>query len=495
MELTDEQQAISDYIPEFLSSTLKALGMKAFAGCGKSSILKYIAKKYPDIRIQGLAFNASIVAENKRSFPRKNCNWSSVHKFAKDNLLTQNIQFDLSKTINNFKAVELFDILGIKDSGNYALANSINEVMKVYCQSSLPKITPELIQKAGRAQLNHKIVSIPDGLLEQACEYTRNLWDIHEKGVIPPTFDFYLKYFEVNQYAREIKKFDLLELDEAQDSNAVTLSIATQMPTKNLYTGDNHQSIYAFRGTLDAMRYADKLFYLSTTFRYVPSIAKLANNILKTYKGETVPIRSLVEDKSVAGGTTAYLARNNSSMIGLIDELIKANIYFKTVKKPEELFGLAISLLEFRTKNEISNPDYFYLKSHFSDIDEIEEYYKESNDAELKTAFGIQRRFGKRLYTILRDAKNNMQSKEKAKYILATAHTSKGLEWDHVELIDDFPDIQRKLNDAKIKNSRDLIDRANMNERIAAEIVQEINLYYVAVTRAKYSVGTKVMKK
>jgi F-box protein 18 (helicase) len=53
--------------------------------------------------------------------------------------------------------------------------------------------------------------------------------------------------------------------------------------------------------------------------------------------------------------------------------------------------------------------------------------------------------------------------------IFVTAHKSKGLEWDHVSLMDDFHDYYQ---DGKFQTS-ELIDP------------DEINLAYVATTRAK----------
>ena len=60
-----------------------------------------------------------------------------------------------------------------------------------------------------------------------------------------------------------------------------------------------------------------------------------------------------------------------------------------------------------------------------------------------------------------------------------------------VVLLNDFPDIKNLIINAKIKNVKELLELANKNNLIASQIVQEINLYYVAVTRARYSVKIK----
>lgn len=484
---TQEQEAIINFVPELLNNpALKSIGVKAFAGCGKSSTGKAMVQTYKEQRFLGLAFNNGIVSENRDSFPKRNCKWFSNHTFAKEHLVKNGVSIDFANSRSSYKVLELIEILGIKDS-DYTLANSIAEVMKVFSQSSLREITPELILKAGRSQINPNIMSMNSAYLEASCEHSRRLWDKFEANKIPPTFDFYLKYFEVNRFAEKIDHFDMLLLDEAQDSNAVSMSIASQLPTKNIFVGDDHQSIYGFRGTLNAMNYTDKLFYLSTTFRYQPSIANYANKILSTFKNENVPIKSMAKEGGHVDGVTAFLSRNNSSMIALIDDMIKKEVFFKTAKKPEELFAAALALLEYRLDKKVTDKNFLYLRN-FQDIEQVEEYIQETGDNELKTAYKMQKRYGKRLYVLLKIAKQNYASKEKTKHVLSTAHTSKGLEWDRVELLNDFPDILKLIKDAKIQNSVELMKRAKSNDPVANAIVQEINLFYVAITRARFNV-------
>ena len=64
---------------------------------------------------------------------------------------------------------------------------------------------------------------------------------------------------------------------------------------------------------------------------------------------------------------------------------------------------------------------------------------------------------------------------------------SKGLEWGKVTLYNDFKDIEKLFKRNNIKNEVDLLQRAAMNDTEANHIIQEINLFYVGITRAKYS--------
>jgi superfamily I DNA/RNA helicase len=115
-----------------------------------------------------------------------------------------------------------------------------------------------------------------------------------------------------------------------------------------------------------------------------------------------------------------------------------------------------------------------------------------AKDNELLSAFGVQKIYGTRLSWLKTQAKINFKSKEKPDVYLATGHTSKGLEWGSVELAPDFPDIQRLLKDAKIKSRNELMKLLKEGDATAASIVQEINLRYVAITRAKHTVNVTI---
>ena len=61
-----------------------------------------------------------------------------------------------------------------------------------------------------------------------------------------------------------------------------------------------------------------------------------------------------------------------------------------------------------------------------------------------------------------------------AQLTLTTAHKSKGLEWNQVKIGDDFPKLFKNKNETiQIGNKEDQLDQ------------QEINLIYVAITRAR----------
>ena len=70
-------------------------------------------------------------------------------------------------------------------------------------------------------------------------------------------------------------------LDEAQDTNEVTLGIFEALSSKTkIYVGDKHQQIYSFRGSKNALDKikCDKKLYLSSSFRFNNDIVCTGNN-------------------------------------------------------------------------------------------------------------------------------------------------------------------------------------------------------------------------
>lgn len=63
-----------------------------------------------------------------------------------------------------------------------------------------------------------------------------------------------------------------------------------------------------------------------------------------------------------------------------------------------------------------------------------------------------------------------VKKQDNAELILSTGHKSKGLEWDNVEIIDDFISLKETL------------ENTEGNIEIPKE---ELNLFYVALTRSK----------
>ena len=117
-----------------------------------------------------------------------------------------------------------------------------------------------------------------------------------------------------------------------------------------------------------------------------------------------------------------------------------------------------------------------YIKNEFiakfDDVKELIAYSDESNEIDLKQRLLICFKYMQcNIFDLIKKIKASaVKKQENAELILSTGHKSKGLEWDKVEIIDDFISLKNEL-----ENKEGNIDIAK----------EELNLFYVALTRAK----------
>ena len=111
-------------------------------------------------------------------------------------------------------------------------------------------------------------------------------------------------------------------------------------------------------------------------------------------------------------------------------------------------------------------------------MNELKEYIDKTEDNQLGMMVEIVDEYGDEIPEIINEIKDRHVSndeKEKAAMIFSTVHRCKGMEYDSIQIVDDFI-TEDKLE--KIMNGKpEEINISKLNE--------EINLIYVAVTRTK----------
>ena len=91
----------------------------------------------------------------------------------------------------------------------------------------------------------------------------------------------------------------------------------------------------------------------------------------------------------------------------------------------------------------------------------------------------VVKQYGNEIPKIIKSIKEKHienDDKEKAEMIFSTVHRSKGMEYDAVQIVDDFI-TEEKLEKANVEGKE--------GEQNKAKLAEEINLLYVAITRAK----------
>ena len=488
MKLTQEQENIVKAVGEGVG----LIKINAFAGTGKTTTLLQIANSYPHKRILYLAFNKSMQLEAQNKFPN-NTKVLTTHSLAFRHTVAKDKEFNVR---NNYKSIEIMEMY---DIANYEDAQRILKFFENYCNSSYKDI-----EQFGKDTMQRK----------KTIEVANTLFNDMLTKKIDITHSFYLKLFQLTllQSNRLVIPYDIVMLDEAQDTNDVTLSIFYNLRAKQkIVVGDKHQQIYGFRGSINAMnKVSAKVFNLTQSFRFTNEIAKNATNFLQTFKGEKLSLKGIENPKTK--GDMAYLTRTNGTLIEIMDELEERCKEFRTVREPENIFGLALSIIEVDREGfdaKLQNAFKFLLglykkaKDEASDfINYLITYAKESDDMELlSSAMAVKKFKSRRIRYLYKVAKE--QYPKKVKLNLSTMHTSKGLEWDKVEIWNDI-DIIDMIADTFAKSfekeslyTMDFVQMLQDNLDIMDNnLIEELNLFYVAMTRARKKVidHTKVIE-
>ncbi len=448
---TSEQLEIIDCVKEMCSNEI--LKINAFAGTGKTSTLVAIAKALPYKRFLYLAFNSSIVEESRQKFP-SNVTILTTHSLAYRRIVTP------SKTQVNphdFKAADVSVWYGIEAG----VASSALAIFNEFLSSKKEEINSAI-------SYEHKIA--------------KRIYEEIRSGIRPMTHSFYLKEYQLlSEKEKGLPSYDFVLLDEAQDTNDVTLDIFMKIDAGKILVGDTHQAIYSWRGAENAMDkiVADFNFYLTKTFRCIQPIVDRANFVLRSFKGENTQIISGCI-KEPSDNTYAVITRTNAK---LIENLAEYDDDYKIIKHPESIFSTAINLHNWLIGDfeKIVRPEFEYLK-RFKNRTLLEKYIEETGSLELKTSLSIAQRYKKGLFLLYKKAADGYRSardesgkiikhENDTRIVLTTGHASKGLEFDRVDIESDFPDLAEEY----MKLER---DKEQLNE--------EANLYYVAITRAKY---------
>jgi len=463
MKITQQQKDILESVKQH-----KNVKINAFAGTGKTTTLKLISQTYATQKILYLAFNSAIKNEAIGIFP-SNTSVKTTHGLAYI-AVKKHTKINLDSLVN-YRAIDISKEFGI----TYNQAIGTLKIFENFCNNIQNEIEKDDIE--------HKSA--------------KKMFDFMLLGKMKPTHSFYLKYYYLLLSSEQIPQFnyDIIMLDEAQDTNEVTLGIFEALSGKTkIYVGDKHQQIYSFRGSKNALDKikCDKKLYLSSSFRFNNDIAQFANKLLQKFKNENIEIEASKDiDKTII--TNGYISRTNAQLIATISNRIENRKPFVTVRDPNEIFNLTIEVYYLLNNEKEKIVRNRFLKDFSSDED-IVEYAKEVEDFELKSALKVAKEYKEKIFEFKEVAKkfydawknrlnNGFDKRVDEILFLTTAHTAKGLEWDRVTIADDFTDFA----DLIVDFGCDSLEEFNQEQRYLPnqELLDEFNLFYVAITRAK----------
>ncbi len=482
MELTQEQRDI-------IHSTGN-IKINAVAGSGKTTtVIEYARTRPSTSKILYLAFNKSVKLEAAKKFADKGLNnvrVETAHSLAFRHIVSK---FGYRVRSHGYKTNEIVELLNLQGNEEkhteYVIANHINKFIAYFCNSDKEKVQDlNYLDTITDTKARVFVSAFYDYIVVQA----RILLGKMDKGEIEITHDFYLKKF---QLSNPKLNYDYILFDEGQDASPAMLDVFFKQKATKVIVGDTHQQIYGWRFAVNSLEKADfTTYHLSTSFRFSQDIANLAMEVLKFKKhiGEhqTIPITGKGNNKEIQ--TKAVLARTN---LGL---LLKAIEYVTEKKKVKHIyFEGNISSYTYADEGaslydvlNLYNKKNYLIKDKLikamKGLDELEDYIEKTEDVQLAMMVDIVKEYGNKIPDIIKAIKEKHvenDNKEKAEMIFSTVHRCKGMEYDAVQLVNDFIS-EEKLE--KLKNDRkaEEINTQKLNE--------EINLLYVAVTRTKSSI-------
>lgn len=452
-----------------MAKTGDSFKIVAYAGAGKTTTLKLISE---NLRGRGLylAFNKSIANEAQGKFPT-NVRCQTFHSLAFRHV-PRNITAKVS--LPRLTPARLASELGltpIEVARNFdgvkkpviltpaKLANIISEAITTFCKTSSSYPAPRHITPPSWLSDDDK--TRLQELLYPALEY-RWLSSIdprHQAGI---GHDVYLKLWTLSN---PIIPADFILFDEAQDADPLMMGALLQQQKQTIYVGDAHQQIYEWRGATNAMK---KLPYpatlLTQSFRFGEEIAKVANLFLKALQ-EEIPLKGNPAKRSA---TAKLIGSNNKDAI-----LCRTNANAMARLLAGQKLGHKVALqadsgriLRFcQGADSLKNGKSVYgvpELAFFSHWGEVQEFSETGEGSDLKTWVRLIEEHGVQTIT---SAINNLTTHSHADYVVSTAHKSKGLEWNRVQIDDDF-----------------LYDVNRQTVKISPE---ELRLLYVACTRGK----------
>lgn len=446
-----------------MQSTAVNLVVNAYAGTGKTTTLREYAAARPQQRILYLAFNKATASEAALSFP-PNATCRTIHSLAYTAVG--------HRYRHKLAPLRASDIMRLYQGVTAAMADLLVRTVESFMVSADTAIGVE-----------HVPFELAMSDRQQFAAAARRLWnDMVDAGkAVPLPHDGYLKLYQLSCPVLS-RRHDLILLDEAQDTNPVTADIVFSQRCGKVLVGDRHQSIYAFRGSINAM---DRLpegevHALTRSMRFGEPVAQVASLLLHALKGERQTIKGMGAMSATPfqvdrGRPHAVICRSNASVFSrAVQAIDRDRVHFVGGAQTYLLDKLSDVHHLWSGRADLVR-DGFYRA--FEDFDALALYGRETGDMDILSVVSVVKEYGAALPGLIEKVSASACAQPgDAKLLLMTAHRSKGLEFEQVLLDDDFQDLVDKHG----RISRGALD--------AQAFEQEVNLLYVALTRARHAV-------
>ena len=484
MILTKEQE-------EIINSDKLSFKINAVAGSGKTTTLLEYAKKNSHLKILYLAYNKSLQTSLQDKLKVYNLPFmhvSTIHSLAYNKIEAYN--YNLAHDLKNqvIENVITNHELTVNQKAYYPIPEYvalIKDLVNFYCNSSLIALDSKLIESYKKqSELGAKILELINKNETRVIEHLKTILSAMKNKIIDATHDFYLKMFYLNKKVSANLPYDLILVDEAQDISDVMIGIVENQSCRRIYVGDSFQQIYTFRFATNALNKIDLPSYdLTQSFRFGDNFAKvLQNNLNSLYEiNSSKPLKiSGLEKTTLIGKNHIDFSKQfcviARSTFGLIQQLVyfihdKKKVYFEGGYNSYSFMNQTVYSIFYLKQKKNDKITIDEIKD-FDTINELEQFAKDTKNQDYLNIIKFINTYGDNIFEINKKIKEFLVTdKNQADIIFTTTHKSKGLEYNQVIMADDF--ISKK----EIVNTKNKLSFQRANE--------ELNIYYVAATRAK----------
>ena len=462
---TDEQAAAAkvDMSPGNL------ILIEARAGTGKTAALQHISKSHPGKKFLYTCFNKA-AAESAKQRMGRNVSVSTTHSLA-----FARTGRDYRHKLGEMNLKAICDCLRCPPNQGW----EVQQIVQRYVQSMHAEIGD---------------MKVRDDIHPQSVDRAKTLWERmcdRQDNLVPMSHDGYLKLWAKQKPT--LGGYDVVLVDEAQDLNPAMLGIVLeQLKTRAssiILVGDSCQGIYGWRGAINAMeeclsKATDRLA-LTESFRFGPKIAARASRVLSLLPNTDTRLVGRGGDDT--GESVAFLSRTNGVLIGHAAET-GGPIHFAGTTEhngynPMVRYKLweALDVWNLWLGNSYKvRPGRMKKFQSFEELSTYA-YHRDPNtgkskvlDPEIASLIQLVEKYGDGLGDVILDLQARATRPNRGVPTFSSGHAAKGLEWSRVELADDFIPV---FDQAELKTWAKYLDKS--------EILEEIRLLYVAITRAK----------
>lgn len=452
IKYTPEQHEILDWVGDNDGILLVSAG----AGTGKSFMAKQVANQLQPKAGLYTAFNKAIVQEGVSRFKGTNMECKTLHALA-------------YKYVQPKSGIEDLTYTCIKENISYGMKYKIINGINMFFVSASVDMYEFFEEYYEIEPAKEKLTAISTSYIDKMVD-----------GTINPTFNFLLKYFHLMLVEGDIDcKYDLVILDEINDTTAVSLEIFKLINApKKLGLGETNQAIYQFLNLVDGFEELSEEPQLSLTQSFRCS-EKIAADIQKFMRKDVNENFTFVgTDEPVANGKTLYCTMTNALIINEIYERLEAGKGFYLLRKPADIFAAPLALMAVSSGKKPYQKKYKFLLEEY-------EHWQDSptrgqtffqylldhvDDTEISNAVRLLLSFKRRGINLFDVYKRAKEAPVDHLYTVATVFTSKGLEYEDVFIAGDL-------------NTKIISIRENGGIKTEEDLVA-YRCYYVACSRA-----------